>query len=90
MFVRGGYVDPGDYLNAAGYGGGYWSSVGRISSSAYYLYFGSGVVVPSYNGYRYVGYSLRCVALGGYILYCMKNSKNGKQNTIFISQKSQI
>ena len=64
MFVRGGYVDPGDNLDPAGYGGVYWSSVGRSSSDAYILNFDSGVVSPSSFG-RYYGQSVRCVALGG-------------------------
>ena len=65
MFVRGGYVSPGYYLDYAGYDGYYWSSVGRTSSGAYYLVFASGVVTPSGSGTRYRGQSLRCVALGG-------------------------
>ena len=65
MFVRGGYVSPGDDLNPAGYEGDYWSSVGRNSSSAYRLGFTSGGVSPSLNYIRYFGYSVRCVALGG-------------------------
>ena len=65
MFVRGGYVNPGYFLYRAGYGGYYWSSVGRSSSSAYGLDFYSGNIYPS-NGYgRYFGHSIRCVALGG-------------------------
>ena len=65
MFVRGGYVYPGDVLSGAGDDGLYWSSVGRSSSNAYSLTFGSGYVYPSYSGTRYYGYSVRCVALGG-------------------------
>ena len=65
MFVRGGYVDPGNYLYGAGAGGTYWSSVGRSSSYAYYLDFGSGIVRPSTNYGRHYGSSIRCVALGG-------------------------
>ena len=64
MFVRGGYVGPGVILYGAGGYGYYWSSVGRSSSGAYGLNFGSGGVNPSYN-YRYLGQSVRCVALGG-------------------------
>ena len=86
MFVRGGSGNPGYYLDFAGSYGYYWSSVGRNSSYAYYLYFSPGRVYPSNYYARYFGFSVRCVALGDYILYCMKNSKNGKQNTIFISQ----
>ena len=65
MFVRGGNVTPGDYLNLAGNRGYYWSSVGRNSSYAYYLFFYSGVVLPSYYDFRRIGFSVRCVALGG-------------------------
>ena len=65
MFVRGGFVNPGYYLDFAGGGGYYWSSVGRSSSYAYTLYFLSGRVRPSYDYGRYLGISVRCVALGG-------------------------
>ena len=65
MFVRGGGVWPGYYLYNAGYYGYYWSSVGRSSSNAYYLYFSSGTVNPSGSSGRYYGQSVRCVALGG-------------------------
>ena len=65
MFVRGSYVDPGDYLYSAGSYGRYWSSVGSNSYGAYYLSFGPGGVGPSYSLNRYYGQSLRCVALGG-------------------------
>ena len=63
LFVRGGYVLPGAYLYYAGSNGYYWSSVGRSSSIAYLLYFYSGVD-PSYDNGRYLGFSVRCVALG--------------------------
>ena len=65
MFVRGGLVNPGGYLDYAGYDGYYWSSVGRSSGYAYSLIFGSGGVLPSYDNRRYYGQSVRCVALGG-------------------------
>ena len=65
MFVRGGIVYPGLYLDAADYYGTYWSSVGLTSSDAYFLYFNPGGVDPSSNRYRYRGQSIRCVALGG-------------------------
>ena len=58
MFVRGGTVLPGYALDGAGYYGDSWSSVG-------YLFFTSGGVIPSNNFDRYVGQSVRCVALGG-------------------------
>ena len=65
MFVRGGVVGPGNFLSGAGSNGNYWSSVGRSSSTAYYLYFYSGYVNPSNYDARYLGSSIRCVALGG-------------------------
>ena len=65
MFVRGSYVDPGYYLYDAGYGGRYWSSIGGNSDYAYGLYFGPSGVGPSRSYYRYYGFSVRCVALGG-------------------------
>ena len=64
MFVRGGYVDPGDTLYTAGSGGYYWSSIGA-NNYAYGLYFYSGYVYPSSLSSRCVGQSVRCVALGG-------------------------
>ena len=64
MFVRGGYVTPGDYRDYAGGEGHYWSSVSYYSDVAYNLNFYSGFVIPSYSYYRYYGYSVRCVALG--------------------------
>ena len=65
MFVRGGNVYPGRDLGGAGTNGGYWSSVGRNSSYAYYLDFRPGYVYPSGNLIRYGGFPVRCVALGG-------------------------
>ena len=66
MFVQGGSVNPGyGLLGFAGNTGFYWSSVGRNSSYAYYLYFYSGYVNPSNEYYWYVGFTVRCVALGG-------------------------
>ena len=47
MFVRGGFVDPGHYLDGAGGDGLYWSSVVNGSDVAYGLYFRSGRVYPS-------------------------------------------
>ena len=65
MFVRGGNVIPGDYLNYAGRSGFYWSSVSFSSDFAYYLSFNPYGVTPSNYGYQHFGFSLRCVALGG-------------------------
>ena len=64
MFVRGGYVTPGDHLNGAGGGGYYWSSVGGGSYAARSLFFLSGYVFRSDDAYRYFGFFVRCVALG--------------------------
>ena len=65
MFVRGGSVNPDGYLNHAGDGGYYWSSIGLSGRYAYSLNFSSGGVVPSYDYYRNLGLFIRCVALGG-------------------------
>ena len=65
MFVRGGYAYPGDDLDRAGYEGYYWSFVGLGSGDAYGMRFNPYGVRPSVNDGRYVGYSVRCVALGG-------------------------
>ena len=65
MFVRGGNVWPGRYLDGAGYSGYYWPSVGLNSNFAYDLYFDSGSVDSSGGDNRYLGSSVRCVALGG-------------------------
>ena len=56
-------------LNGVGSNGDYWSRTVYSSSSqgAYRLWFNSSNVYPAYSGYRYLGYSVRCVAvsLGG-------------------------
>ena len=65
MFVRGGVVYPGNYLGYAGYYGYYWSSVSYDSDYAYGLYFNPYGVAPSNGYYRYYGFFVRCVALGG-------------------------
>ena len=66
MFVRGGSVDSYYYLlSVAGNEGAYWSSVGGISNFAYSLYFGSGYAGSSGGSGRYIGFSVRYVALGG-------------------------
>ena len=62
FFVRSGYVNPSNYLFNAGYDGYCWSSVAYSSAYAYYLYFSSSYVNPSYNVSRYYGQSVRCVA----------------------------
>ena len=50
-------------LRNAGYYGVYWSSSAYSSTNnAYYLYFNSGRVNPSYSNNRYNGFSVRCLA----------------------------
>ena len=68
MFVRSGWVNPGNDLNYAGNEGDYWSSVSYYSYYSYYAYrlgFYSGGISLSSADYRYIGFSVRCVALGG-------------------------
>ena len=61
-FNPSGYVRSGSLRYAGGYGG-YWSSTAYSSTNyAYNLYFNSGYVDPSIYGYRYLGYSVRCLA----------------------------
>ena len=64
MFVRGGYVNPGNGLSFAGNAGHYWSSVSYDSNEAYDLGFTPYAVTPSNDFRRYFGPSIRCVALG--------------------------
>ena len=65
MFVWGGAVNPGNYLDVAGGSGYYWSSVSYDSKLAYFLGFRPYGVYPSNTNRWYYGQSLRCVALGG-------------------------
>jgi len=53
-----------DSLNGVGSYGYYWSRTTFSGSSqfAYHLYFYSSLVNPANYNYRYVGYSIRCVA----------------------------
>lgn len=61
-FNPSGYVGSGS-LRYAGDAGGYWSSTAYSSTSgAYDLGFNSGGVGPSDYGYRYGGFSVRCLA----------------------------
>ncbi len=59
-FLYGGLVGNSS-LNVAGSQGFYWSSTANKASSAYALYFSSGVNSSSDNS-RYAGFSVRCVA----------------------------
>ena len=64
FFARGGYVGAGGSLKFQGSHGFYWSSRANSDTDyAYYLYFNSSVVYPSYYGYRRYGLSVRCVAM---------------------------
>ena len=66
MFVRGGNVNPGNYLGDAGSEGLYWSSASYSKSYAHGLRFLAGGIIPSSGSYgRSAGFSIRCVALGG-------------------------
>ena len=60
--MRSGYVYPGNFLSGAGYGGYYWSDRAGSSSYAYSLGFDPSYVYPSIIYYRYLGFSVRCVA----------------------------
>lgn len=63
-FVRSGDVGPNrSRPHRAGYDGGYWSGRANSSNNACELYFSASGVGPSGSyGYRYLGYSVRCVA----------------------------
>lgn len=61
-FVRSGYVRPGGSLRIAGGGGYYWSGRANSSNFAYALRFDSSSVYPSNGNFRYLGFSVRCVA----------------------------
>ena len=65
MFVRGGAVRPGDALYGAGYEGNSWTSVTLGGYRAYNLYLNPYNAVPLHDSDQYIGFSLRCVALGG-------------------------
>ena len=60
-FVRSGYIYGGD-LNGPGVVGYYWSSTVSGSTNAYYLGFRGTGIYPALSGYRYDGWSVRCVA----------------------------
>jgi uncharacterized protein (TIGR02145 family) len=60
-FVRSGNIDGGTLLNS-GVSGYYWSSTVGGSTSAYSLFFYSGVLFPAYRYYRDGGRSLRCLS----------------------------
>ncbi len=60
--LRGGWLRDSS-LYDAGSAGNYWSSTPNGSNRAHYLYFTSGSI-DTYNFYRYLGLSVRCVAAG--------------------------
>ena len=60
-FVRSGHIS-GSTLDHPGVYGYYWSSTVSSSTDAYRLTFNGTDVYPARNGYRYFGWSVRCVA----------------------------
>ena len=61
-FVYSGYVYGGSVINR-GSNGSFWSSTANSSVVAYYLNLGSSYVYPgTYNNYKYIGRTVRCVA----------------------------
>ncbi len=65
IFPAAGYVNSSG-LSGTASGGYYWSRRANTDTSlAYRLYFYSSAVSPQNNNGRYLGYSVRCVALGG-------------------------
>ena len=59
FFPAAGYFDEG--LDASGLNGFYWSSLHGDGESAYRLVFSSDSVLPDYNDFRYLGFSVRAV-----------------------------
>ena len=62
--LRGGCLFYGSSLHGAGSDGYYWSSTPDGSSDAYILSFGTLIIQAGSGGYRYSGFSVRCVAAG--------------------------
>jgi len=60
-YLYGGYVYPGS-LVTVGAEGDYWSSTAYDNDRAYYLGFSSTNFYPSNNGWRFHGFSIRCLA----------------------------
>jgi len=60
-FLYSGYIYTGS-LDRAGARGNYWSSAACDTNYAYYLNFNSARVYPSGNGWRFYGFSIRCLA----------------------------
>ena len=58
--ARSGGINGGSLNGAGGYSY-YWSSTVNNSENVRNLYFNSSNVYPEGNGYRYNGFSLRCV-----------------------------
>ncbi len=58
--ARSGRINSGALYDAGGIGY-YWSSTVSTSEYARNLYFSSSSVYPESNGYRYRGFSVRCV-----------------------------
>ena len=59
-FLLGGYYLYSSFITG-GHGGGYWSATSSSSSDAYNLYFASSSFWSANNGYRRLGYSVRCI-----------------------------
>ena len=60
--LRGSYLSNSSLYDAGAYGF-YWSSTPYGSNSAYVLLFYSGGIITDFN-FRYLGFSVRCVAAG--------------------------
>ena len=60
-FTLPGYVSNGSMYDQ-GSSGGFWSSTVYNANNAYRLYLNSSNVVPANRNYKYVGFSVRCMA----------------------------
>ena len=58
--ARSGFISFGS-LNSTGFAGSYWSSTVEESDAAYGIYFNPSNVYPTYDSYRFIGYSVRCL-----------------------------
>ncbi|MBR3180001.1 InlB B-repeat-containing protein [Candidatus Saccharibacteria bacterium] len=95
-FLYSGYLN-GSSFNTRGSDGNYWSSTVRGSNYSYYPYFYSSLVAPgTYNGDKYLGFSVRCVA--GSPIYTIRyhgnNSDTGTTmsvtNTLEVDQSTTL
>ena len=60
-FVRSGHIDGGTLVNS-GINAYYWSSMAGKNPVVFYLRFGSNDIYPAREGYKNIGWSLRCIA----------------------------